>query len=219
MGYIYIITNTINNKQYVGQTSFSIEDRFKEHIKSSQKTEINNRPLYKAMNKYGINNFIVELLEECEDSQLSSKEQYWINKLNTYHNGYNATLGGEGTLLYDHDLIFQKLKNEEFSIDIQKELGCDPKIISKIAKDNNIVLKHKNNALNSVEVDCYDKNNNFIQHFVSMTEASKWLIEKGYSKVSIEQAKNIRGKIALAAKGKRKTAYGFIWKYTDVGIS
>ena len=58
MGYIYKITNTINNKIYIGQTSKTIEERFKAHI-SKAKQHI-NRYLYDAMNHYGYENFIIE---------------------------------------------------------------------------------------------------------------------------------------------------------------
>ena len=97
-----IITNKINGKQYVGQTSLKNPYyRFQEHIKSSNR--FINRPLYKAFRKYGVNNFIFEIIEETDNP--SVKEQYWIKKLNTYHYGYNATLGGEGKQLYDHDKV------------------------------------------------------------------------------------------------------------------
>ena len=213
MSYIYVITNQINNKQYVGQTSFSIQDRFKQHIKDSKKQDIQNRPLYKAFNKYGIENFTITLLEECEQTKINEREQYWIKQLNTFHNGYNATVGGEGSLIYDHNIILQRLQNGEYAVDIWKDLKCDPTIVRKIAKDNNIILEHKNNIENRVPVACYDKNtNDFVKSFDSFTEASKWLIENNYAHTPIQQAKSIRGKLSQAANGKRNSAYGFIWK-------
>lgn len=79
MGYIYCITNLINGKRYVGKTAYSIEKRFKEHCSDFCKRRCEKRPLYDAMNKYGIENFIVEELEYVEDdSKLSDKEIYWI---------------------------------------------------------------------------------------------------------------------------------------------
>ena len=97
MNYIYCITNLINNKRYVGKTTQLIEERFREHCKDSQKERCEKRPLYDAMNKYGIENFKVECLEEIDDPAiLSEREIYWINELQTYgSNGYNASKGGE----------------------------------------------------------------------------------------------------------------------------
>lgn len=53
-GYIYKITNLINGKIYIGKTTSSIEERWKEYIYSINRDNIKNRPLYKAINRYGI---------------------------------------------------------------------------------------------------------------------------------------------------------------------
>ncbi len=56
-GCVYLIVNNINGKLYVGKTYTTLEKRFKEHINDSKKERNKNRPLYRAMNKYGYNNF------------------------------------------------------------------------------------------------------------------------------------------------------------------
>ena len=76
MGYIYVITNKINGKQYVGKTINTIEERFKQHLRDSNKVTLEQRPLYKAIKKYGKENFSVSLLEECSFKELSVKEIY-----------------------------------------------------------------------------------------------------------------------------------------------
>ena len=73
MGYIYKITNDINDKIYIGKTEFNIEKRFQEHIKDSEKL-YKNRPLYNAMNKYGIEHFKIELIEETNNTE--EREKY-----------------------------------------------------------------------------------------------------------------------------------------------
>ena len=65
MGYIYCITNLVNQKKYVGKTTYSITKRFKEHCSDSKRERC--EPLYDAMNKYGVENFKVECLEEVDD--------------------------------------------------------------------------------------------------------------------------------------------------------
>ena len=59
------------------------------------------------MDKYGIENFIVEELCECANEELSSYEIQYIEKYNTYSNGYNATKGGDGVILFDYNLILK----------------------------------------------------------------------------------------------------------------
>lgn len=72
---------------------FTLEKRFQEHCTDSKKFNLENRPLYLAMRKYGCDKFRIELLEEPEIEALAEREQFWISKLNTFHDGYNATLG------------------------------------------------------------------------------------------------------------------------------
>lgn len=76
MSYIYCITNHVNGKKYIGKTTSSVSKRCKD------------RPLYRAMNKYGIDSFSIEMLEECSSKESSGRETYWINEFKTYGNGY-----------------------------------------------------------------------------------------------------------------------------------
>lgn len=76
MAFIYVITNQINNKQYIGKTNSLIEKRFQEHICDSRKSRCEKRPLYDAMNKYGTENFSVKRLEECPSKMASEREIY-----------------------------------------------------------------------------------------------------------------------------------------------
>ena len=80
MSYIYKITNIKNDKIYIGKTNNTIEKRFQKHCQDSKILHCENRPLYKAMNKYGVNNFKVEKVEECSPETASEREKYWSLK-------------------------------------------------------------------------------------------------------------------------------------------
>ena len=100
MSYIYKITNTINGKIYIGKTNRTVEERFKEHCRKSERERSEQRPLYNAMNKYGIKNFIIEQIEECPYDIASEREKYWIEYYGSFKYGYNATLGRRWESLY-----------------------------------------------------------------------------------------------------------------------
>lgn len=104
-GYIYIIKNTCNNKVYIGQTTLSVEERFKQHLKPSQIKRCRYK-LYKAMEKYGKENFYVETLEsDVPYDKLDEREIYYINMYDSFHNGYNSTQGGDTKTIYKIDDI------------------------------------------------------------------------------------------------------------------
>lgn len=103
---IYLITNKINGKKYVGQ-SVDIMRRYSEHLRSGQpdlyskKSERDSKtPIHLAMQKYGVNNFSLTVLEECLEQDLNEREKYWINYYQTTDKtkGYNVTDGGQDNL-------------------------------------------------------------------------------------------------------------------------
>lgn len=105
MGYIYKIINNINGKIYIGQTRFTIEERWYGH----KKAYINGKkyPLYLAFDKYGINNFSISVIEKCDNNDLDLLEEYWIKYYDSYNNGYNATTGGKSGRHLSEDLILK----------------------------------------------------------------------------------------------------------------
>ena len=146
MAYIYKIINLSNGKLYIGKTSSSIEERFKQHIKDSKKERCEKRPLYDAMNKYGVENFIVEQIEEVENDEIASeREQFWIKKLNTYigfenSNGYNATLGGDSRRLYNYKDIAEKYCELHSVKQVCDYFNCDKFVVQNACKENNIYI-------------------------------------------------------------------------------
>lgn len=90
-GFIYKITNKVNGKSYIGQTRYTVEFRWRQHQHKKDNVYFHN-----AVHKYGVENFIVETLEECEYKDLNSREIFYIAKYDTFRNGYNLTIGGDG---------------------------------------------------------------------------------------------------------------------------
>ena len=112
MGYIYLITNTINNMKYVGQSKCAdIETRWRTH-KKMLKDSIGNF-LLNAYKKYGINNFKFQIICICFDDDCDIYEEQYIMKFNTIApNGYNLKMGGKSSKHHEStkELIRLKLK-------------------------------------------------------------------------------------------------------------
>jgi len=110
---IYKISNSINNKLYIGQTSDGLKARWNGH-----KTSTNNGCTYtihQAMRKHGVDKFKIEIIHEVPmnflveelDNELDHWEIHFIAKYDSFHNGYNDTLGGGGTRGFKHSQEFK----------------------------------------------------------------------------------------------------------------
>ena len=133
---IYIITNQVNGKAYIGQ-AVDIRHRFYNHRCDAfnPNDKKYNYPLYKAFRKYGLKNFSFEILEECDRSELNEKEIYYIAKYNSYYNGYNQTKGGNSppyVIFSDDkiDMIIERLKTStDNSKIIAEEFGVSQRLV------------------------------------------------------------------------------------------
>lgn len=134
MGYVYLITNKINNKKYVGKTELSIKARWKQHIKDSKKEQCETRPLYRAIRKYGAEHFSICKIDTGYGNELNSREQYWIQYYNTYEDGYNATLGGDGKILLDYDEIIKAYLMKHNATEVAKTFRCSVDSVYKIMR-------------------------------------------------------------------------------------
>jgi len=108
---VYKYTNIINGKIYIGITSQPIKHRHRQHL-----NDVNDGYIFhNAIKKYGIDNFELEIIDTADDyGDLLEKEKLHIKLHNSFvrainSNGYNQTLGGEGTIGYKHT-IQSKLK-------------------------------------------------------------------------------------------------------------
>lgn len=90
-GIIYLITNKENGYKYIGQTTQGMNKRWKQHIQEA--IRMSDKPLHRAMRKYGNHNFMIKEIDECDESLLNEREKHWIKKYNTFESaeGYNTT--------------------------------------------------------------------------------------------------------------------------------
>ena len=183
MGYIYKITNTLNDKVYIGQTIKTVQKRFTQHKNNSNKEYFSQIVLYKAFNKYGIENFICEEIEEVPNDKLDEREKYWIEYYDSYFNGYNSTLGGRTTQLYnwDTDDIIEKYMTLKSARAVAKEIGCDHSTIDRILNENGV---KRFTPSQQQSKPLYFKKKDEIHHFETTREAAEWLIENGITKMT-----------------------------------
>ena len=205
MSYIYKITNDINNKIYIGKTDFNIQKRWSEHCKDARQDRQEQRPLYNAIKKYGIEHFHIEEIEECSIELASDREKYWIEYYGSFKYGYNATIGGDGRSYVDVEIICS-LWNEGYNITkIHNITGYDTSTISNHLTNYGISSPEKYKrgyaALNKTVAQIDKDTDEIIRVFSSTEEAKRQL-----------KLKNC-GHISEVCHGRRKTAYGYKWKY------
>ena len=164
-GIIYKITNKVNNKSYIGQTRYTLEFRWRQHLNSKD-----NCYFHKAIKKYGSENFSVEVLEECDFKDLDSREIYYIAKYDTFKNGYNSTIGGDGvrTLILDdkYDEIKRLYLSGFSSNKIATLYNVDKASIVKILKSLDVKLRNNKISINKQEFEELVKDYNTGYSFV-----------------------------------------------------
>lgn len=86
---VYLITNLLNGKQYIGQTISCYKARWQNHCKKGN-------ALHSAIKKYGRKSFRVQVLDTAYTlDELNAKELFWVNEMNCYApKGYNIAIPG-----------------------------------------------------------------------------------------------------------------------------
>lgn len=206
MAYIYKIVNDINDKIYVGKSSYSLQKRFSEHRSDYLRPRNNKRPLYDAMKKYGIEHFHIELIEEVgTDEKASEREVYWIDKLRTYIGfpdckGYNATLGGDGKHRYDYSVIAKKYLEIGTIKGTKEFFHCDQGTVRIACKQNGVKIKFRVNKKRIAKISLDGTQ----EIFDSVTDAAKTILNKPSARQNISKAAKTQG-----------TAYGYKWKIIE----
>lgn len=226
---IYLITNLINGKQYVGQTTKGYLKRWRDHCTYANRINIDRQShqlIDKVIDKYGISNFKIELLETVSIEQKDETEQFYIQKYDTYNNGYNLTIGGDFNPMFDekvkqhHKEIMQstEMRNKmsksvrnAYTDDLRKWFSNDSKQKWQNATYDQRKLMTKafinyNNSRKQ-KIAMLDNNDNILQVFDSCSAACR------YCNKPIKEA----GHILLVCdkfnkNGKRAKHFGHYWK-------
>ncbi len=108
---IYCITNTINNKVYIGKSK-NLKARLNVHLYELKNNKHHSFHLQRSVNKYGIENFKFEILEYCNEKLLDEKENIHIFKYNSTNrlNGYNILKSKELSKQQSINAVVRNLK-------------------------------------------------------------------------------------------------------------
>ena len=242
MGEIYMIKNKLDGMMYIGQTKYTSEKRFKQHVNKAKNTS-RNLHLYNAMRKYGIENFELVVLESgIDENMLDERETYFIEKYDTLNNGYNYTNGGGGIRNYHHSEESRKKMSEKISAAMWKINTPErAKKISEAQKGRKFTEDHKRHIKESVH-DRYGEGNPFygkhhtdatkqkisdantkysvvqkncdsvLNTFDSVFEAAQYCIDSGFTSAKMS---SVMYRIYYTCIGKQKVCYGYNWEYLE----
>lgn len=166
MNTIYKITNDINDKVYIGQTTRPLLVRWKEHCRNGKRA-YRKYPLYLAMFKYGVEHFKIHLIEKVDDSNVDEREKYWIKYYQSYTNGYNATQGGKGYRTPS------KVTNKHYT-------QGNSRPVYQIDKETNAIIAQFPSATEAARQVVPDKNTRIVRSGISMVCKHKRPTAYGY---------------------------------------
>ena len=131
---VYKITNQINGKFYIGSSKDLIR-RKKDHFRLLKKGVNHNILLQRAVNKYGIDNFIFEILVECSEDLLFTIEQKLVDELKPDYNIAIENVAVPTGLPYKDKTLYKKHAEERLKSN--NNFGWKPKPIIKIYIEGN----------------------------------------------------------------------------------
>ena len=207
---IYKITNLINNKCYIGQTIKTAEQRWKEHQSHAFGSHLNdqNKTLYKAIRKYGLENFTFEVLQDNIETfeKLDKAEIYWIDYYNSFVKGYNETFGGQQyhKILPNKEIIEDYYKTKSARKTALK-FGIDHSTVDDILNQNNIPrFSFREAAGKRIKISKDD----FEKEFNSVKDCAEWFVENQICKTKNVESARAGLKNARSSKGN-----GFYYGY------
>lgn len=175
VAYIYKITNTLNGKVYVGKTH-DLNKRILQHFSDLKKGKHHSHKLQRAVDKYGIDNFKISFkeVEVLDEDALSLLEIQEIEKCDSYNNGYNETLGGDGnktSLSFEESILVYQILQRYKGVNrqIARYFSCDHTVIDNLAK-NELYARIEfdedkmNELIKKIGLEDQNKNENYIAH-------------------------------------------------------
>lgn len=233
---VYKIFNIINGKCYIGST-IDLNRRSKEHKTSLKRNKSQCVALQKAVNKYNLENFKIEVIKLIDDVSLVREfEEFYINFFDSVKNGYNCSnevvknnyLGlscAKPILCYDLKGNFiREYNSAEEAMRILKITAVRQNLLGDIQKCNQFIFKFKINDDYSLTIPPYSKKiksrrkNLTFYNQIKINQLDK---EGNFINTfdSISKAalflggESKRGAINAACKEKHRTAYNFKWEY------
>ncbi len=207
MGYIYKVTSKINGKIYIGKTESSIEERWKSHLRASfnENHKDYNLAFHRAIRKYGEDNFTIEQIDTGIGAILKEKEQNWIVFYDSYKNGYNCTLGGDGQCRYNYQEI----------VDFYKENNGNLKLTCQYFKIYDQVVYSALKAFNINSRNFLRKRNKKYNKQILLVEEN--LLFNTMAEIDKYFGKTVHPNIRRCLNGITKKAYGYSWREIEDG--
>ena len=206
---IYAIINNKNLNIYIGSSNH-LRHRKNQHISLLRNNNHFNKKLQNSWNKYGEENFSFEIIEKCDNKGLDKKESFWM----IFYGSYKSSKGFNLDKIKERKTASEETrkkislnhakhwKGKKFSKSHLKRMSENN---IKFWKDKKMSEKHKEKISDSLKkkIIQLDKDGNLINEFFGIKEAAK---KTGFSEIGIQQ---------VLTQYKRKTIYGFIFKYEN----
>ena len=207
---IYKATSATTGKVYIGQTTQTLQERINQHNSHAYGHQYNYH-FHNAIRKYGAEDFNYEIIEDNITSSdiLNEREKYWIAYYDSYYNGYNSTMGGDGSVRRDDELIAKLFRDGHTTQEICKITGHHRGTIYKsyramaLTEENNRRKAEKTRQRCSRAVEQYTIDGELIRVWPSATECGKILGNQSLISAICRQEENML------------SAYGYLFKYAD----
>lgn len=192
---VYLITNIINGKRYVGATTRGLEQRFKEHIRGTNRRR--HQIVHDAIKKYGTDAFTIVKLQDCQTlEELELAETRWIAALHTLVNehGYNVAITNNAMKGRKHSTSTRQLLSE---LNRGQRHPMWGKHHTNDARER-IRVNSRRRAVEQLTLD-----GTFVAIYPSIKDAARTTEHPDPTK------------IGLCCRGKRESTRGFRWRYAQ----